>query len=67
MVSWLQSGLRDSDPGSVVDVVPVRPAALLLNFVSLAGSQVDRLSEDTGQSAQSWRVGDGLTATNVFQ
>ena len=58
---------EDSDTGSVVEVVPVRPAALLLNFVSLAGSQVDRLSEDTGQAAQSWRVGDGLTATNVFQ
>ena len=65
MVSWHHS-TPPSDPGGV-DVVPVGGPALLLDFVSLAGSQVDRLSEDTRHSAQAWRVGDGLTATNVFQ
>ena len=55
-----------SDPGSV-DVVPVGGPALLLNFVSLTGSQVDRLSQDAGQTAQAGRVGDGLTTTNVLQ
>ena len=62
-----------SDPGSRVHVVaqPLPGAALLLNFVSLvaplAGSQVDRLSQDAGQTAQAGRVGDGLTTTNVLQ
>ena len=65
MVSWHHS-TPPSDPGGV-DVVPVGGPALLLDFVSLAGSEVDRLSENTGQPAQTWRVGDGLTATNVFQ
>ena len=55
-----------SDPGSV-DIVPVGGPALLLNFVSLTGSQVDRLSQDAGQTAQAGRVGDGLTTTNVLQ